>query len=193
MSFTLGGVSGVAFATFPVDWQLTDSYYVVAHMHYVLFGGTAFAIFAGLYYWFPKMTGRYLSERLGVVNCVLAFIGFHVTFMVQHVLGAWGMPRRVFTYPAVPGWPVLNLVSTTGAFVLAASVLVFLWNVGVSLRHGRLAGENPWNACTLEWATTSPPPPHNFDHLPAVHSRRPLWDLAHPDDPDGRREGARAV
>jgi heme/copper-type cytochrome/quinol oxidase subunit 1 len=187
VTFTLGGISGVAFATFPVDWQLTDSYYVVAHMHYVLFGGTAFAVFAGLYYWLPKMTGRRLSEALGVANFVLAFVGFHLTFMVQHVLGARGMPRRVFTYPAIPGWSTLNLISTIGAFVLGTSVVVFLWNVAASLRHGAAAGDNPWNAWTLEWATTSPPPPHNFDRVPAVRGRRPLWDLAHPDDPDWRR------
>jgi cytochrome c oxidase subunit I len=183
--FTIGGLSGIAFAAVPIDWQLTDSYFVVAHFHYVLFGGTALGVFAGVYYWFPKITGRMLSERIGRLHFWLTFIGFNLTFMIQHVLGMYGMPRRVFTYPPLPGWEAMNMISTVGAFVLAFAVLVFLVNVMVSLRSGEVAGDNPWNAWTLEWATTSPPPHENFPKgVPPVRGRRPLWDLAHPDRPD---------
>jgi len=179
-TFTIGGLSGVTFATVPIDWQVTDTYYVVAHMHYVLFGGTLFGVMAGLYYWFPKMSGRMLSERWGMVHFWLMFIGFHLTFLVQHVLGLSGMPRRVYTYPNEPGWAIMNLISTVGAFVIGISVVVLLGNILVSLREGERAGDNPWDAWTLEWATTSPPPEHNFDAVPPVHGRRPLWDLVHP-------------
>lgn len=178
IQFTIGGLSGVTFAVVPLDWQTTDTYYVVAHMHYVLFGGTFFAVMAGCYYWFPKMTGRLLSERLGKWHFWLTFVGFNMTFMVQHFLGLMGMPRRVYTYPDLPGWGLLNLISTVGAFILAGSVLVLIANVWVSLRRGRPAGDNPWDAWTLEWATTSPPPVRNFDRLPPVRSRRPLYDAA---------------
>ncbi|HTQ24490.1 MAG TPA: cytochrome c oxidase subunit I [Candidatus Binataceae bacterium] len=182
--FTIGGLSGIAFAVVPIDWQLTDSYFVVAHFHYVLFGGTAFALFAGIYYWFPKISGRMLDERWGQVNFWLTFIGFNLTFMIQHVLGMLGMPRRVFTYPALPGWEAMNMISTIGAFVLALSVLILMINIAVSLRSGKRAGDNPWDAWTLEWATTSPPPPENFTRVPPIRGRRPLWDLAHPDRTD---------
>jgi cytochrome c oxidase subunit I len=182
--FTIGGLSGIAFAVAPIDWQLTDSYFVVAHFHYVLFGGTALAVFAGVYYWFPKITGRMLDERWGKVNFWLTFIGFNLTFMIQHVLGMFGMPRRVFTYPPLPGWEAMNMISTIGAFVLAIAVLVLIFNIAISLRSGKIAGNNPWDAWTLEWATTSPPPPENFTHVPPVRGRRPLWDLAHPDRTD---------
>jgi cytochrome c oxidase subunit 1/cytochrome c oxidase subunit I+III len=192
VQFTLGGLSGITFAMVPIDWQVTDTYYVVAHFHYVLFGGTLFAIMAGVYYWFPKMSGRMLGEGLGKLNFWLLVIGFNLTFGIQHVLGIIGMPRRVYTYPDLPGWGVMNLWSTVGAFVMLAAFLVLLWNLVVSLRHGEVAGDNPWNAWTLEWATTSPPPHHNFDRVPPVRSRRPLWDLAHPDDPDWKREGGHA-
>jgi cytochrome c oxidase subunit I+III len=188
IQFTIGGLSGVTFAVAPIDWQVTDTYYLVAHFHYVLFGGSFFAVFAGVYYWFPKMTGRMLSERLGKLNFWLALIGFNGAFFVQHFLGIMGMPRRVYTYPNLPGWALLNFISTVGAFILGLSVLVLLWNIVVSLRNGQVAGDNPWNAWTLEWATTSPPPEHNFERVPPVNSRRPLWDLAHPrmpDPPDG--------
>ena len=185
LMFTIGGLSGIAFAVVPIDWQLTDSYFVVAHFHYVLFGGTAFALFAGVYYWFPKITGRMLDERWGKVHFWLTFIGFNLTFMIQHVLGMLGMPRRVFTYPPLPGWEAMNMLSTIGAFVLAFAVLVLMINVAISLRSGKIAGDNPWDAWTLEWATTSPPPAENFTHgVPPINGRRPLWDLAHPDRTD---------
>jgi cytochrome c oxidase subunit I len=187
--FTIGGITGVTFAVVPIDWQVTDTYYVVAHMHYVLFGGTLFAVFAGVYYWFPKFTGQLLSERWGKWHFWLTFIGFNLTFFVQHILGLIGMPRRVWTYPDRPWWGTLNLVSTLGAIILTVSVLVFTWNFIVSLRHGEPAGDNPWRAYTLEWATSSPPPPHNFDRLPPIRSRRPLWDVMHPENPDWRRTG----
>ena len=180
-TFTIGGLSGVTFATVPIDWQVTDTYYVVAHMHYVLFGGTLFAVMAGIYYWFPKMSGRMLSERWGSAHFWLMFIGFHMTFFIQHFLGLDGMPRRVYTYPDHPGWAIMNLISTIGVFVIGISVLVLLSNIVVSLRRGDLAGDNPWEAWTLEWATTSPPPEHNFDSVPPVRGARPLWDLAHPE------------
>ncbi|HVA77476.1 MAG TPA: cytochrome c oxidase subunit I [Candidatus Binataceae bacterium] len=184
--FTMGGLTGVSFAVAPIDWQLTDTYYLVAHFHYVLFGGTALAIFAGIYYWFPKMTGRMLNERIGRWHFWLTLIGFNLTFFLMHPLGMMGMPRRVFTYPDLPGWMILNMISTVGAFVLLASVLLFLWNIQMSLASGAAAGDNPWDAWTLEWATTSPPPPENFALVPPVHGRRPLWDLKHPDRADER-------
>jgi heme/copper-type cytochrome/quinol oxidase subunit 3 len=184
IQFTLGGLSGITFAVVPIDWQVTGTYYLVAHFHYVLFGGTFFAIFAGIYYWFPKMSGRMLSEWLGRLNFWTAMIGFNTTFFVQHFLGLMGMPRRVFTYPDLPGWGLLNFISTVGAFLLGVSVLILLWNIIFSLRRGRLAGDNPWQAWTLEWAATSPPPEHNFDRVPPIRNRRPLWDLAHPENHD---------
>lgn len=185
--FTIGGISGVTFAMVPIDWQMTDTYYVVAHFHYVLFGGTVFAIFAGVYYWFPKMSGKLLSEKWGKWHFWLMFIGFNLTFFVQHILGIMGMPRRVYTYPNLPGWGTMNLISTVGAFVLAFAVLVFIGNVLFSLWRSQPAGDNPWDAWTLEWATTSPPPVYNFERVPPVRSRRPLYDLAHPDNPDWKR------
>lgn len=184
VQFVVGGLSGVTFAVVPIDWQVTDTYYVVAHFHYVLFGGTAFGVMAAVYYWFPKMTGRLLNEGIGRLHFWLMVVGFNLTFFVQHFLGLLGMPRRVYTYPDLPHWAALNMVSTIGAFVLGASALVLLVNALRSLRVGKVAGDNPWNAWTLEWAAASPPPEHNFDALPPIHSRRPLWDLAHPEAPD---------
>jgi cytochrome c oxidase subunit I len=186
IEFTVGGISGVMFAAVPIDWALTDTYFVVAHFHYVLFGGTAFALMAGVYYWFPKMSGRMLNERWGKVHFWLTVIGFNTTFFVQHLAGLLGMPRRVFTYPDLPYLGTLNLISTVGAFLLGGSVVVMFVNLVLSARRGESAGENPWEAWSLEWATTSPPPEHNFDRVPPVRGRRPLWDLARPGAGEGK-------
>ena len=184
VDFTLGGLSGVGFAIVPIDWRLTDTYFVVAHIHYVFLGGTLTAGLAGAYYWFPKITGRMLSERIGKWNFWLFVIGFNGTFFVFHFLGLLGMPRRVFTYPDLPYLGSLNLFSTCSAFILGVAVFLFFINILYSLRKGDPAGDNPWNAWTLEWFTTSPVSLRNFDTIPLVRSRRPLWDLSHPENPD---------
>jgi cytochrome c oxidase subunit 1/cytochrome c oxidase subunit I+III len=181
VEFVIGGLSGITFAAAPIDWQMTDTYYVVAHFHYVAIGGTAFAVLGALHYWFPKMSGRMLSERLGKANFWLMVIGFNMTFFVQHFLGIMGMPRRVFTYPDLPGWAALNLVSTIGAVLMGLASLLLVINILVSLRSGKLAGDNPWEGWSLEWATTSPPPHDNFSEVPIITGRRPLWDLTHPE------------
>jgi cytochrome c oxidase subunit I len=178
IEFTIGGLSGITLAVAPIDWQVTDTYYLVAHFHYVIFGGTVFALFAGAYYWFPKMSGRFLDERLGTWNFWTMVIGFNLTFFVQHFLGIMGMPRRVFTYPDLPGWGTLNLVSTVGAFAMGASALLFVYNLARSLSRGERAPTNPWEAWSLEWAAASPPDPHNFESVPPVLGQRPLYDLA---------------
>jgi cytochrome c oxidase subunit I len=175
--FVVGGATGVMLAVFPVDWQLTDTYFVVAHMHYVLFGGSMFGILAGLYYWFPKMSGRMLSEGLGKLSFWLTVIGFNATFLPLHSAGLSGMPRRIAQYQAVEGVHGYNVVSTIGSFVLAAGLLVTVVNVLWSLRSGRLAGPDPWRANTLEWFTTSPPPEHNFDVVPVVRSAEPMKEI----------------
>jgi cytochrome c oxidase subunit 1/cytochrome c oxidase subunit I+III len=184
IEFTIGGLTGIAFSIVPIDWQLTDTYYVVAHLHYVFIGGTIFGLLAGLFYWFPKMTGKMLDEKLGRWFFWLFVIGFNGTFLVQHLLGILGMPRRVFTYPDLPWYGVLNMISTIGAFIMGGSVLLLLYIVFKSIRRGKDAGKDPWDGFTLEWLTTSPPQLKNFDEVPVVQGRRPLWDWKHPENPD---------
>ena len=166
--FLIGGINGAFSAAVPVDFALHDTYWVVAHLHYVLFGGSVFGLMAGFYYWFPKMTGRMLNETLGKIQFVLMFIGFNLTFFPMHELGLAGMPRRIADYSSAAGWNDLNLLATIGGFTIAASMLPFLWNIFISLRSGKPAGDDPWEGNTLEWATTSPPPAYNFDR-PAGH------------------------
>jgi heme/copper-type cytochrome/quinol oxidase subunit 3 len=179
--FTIGGLSGIMHASPPVDLQQTDSYFVVAHFHYVLFGGMVLGLFAGIYYWFPKVAGRLLDERLGLAHFWLMLVGFNVTFFPMHFLGLMGMPRRIYTYAPGLGWDFWNLVSTVGAVLQGVSLLVFLANVARSLRAGAPAGPDPWDGRTLEWALPSPPPPYNFAVLPAVLRRDALWLTKHPD------------
>jgi len=177
LDFTIGGLSGVAFAMPPADWLLTDTYFVVAHIHYVFLGGTMFSVFAGAYYWYPKITGHRLSEKLGKAHFWLFFCGFQLTFMLQHVLGVLGMPRRVYTYPShLPGYGILNLLSTMGAFLMGFGMLVFMYNLYTSLKRGELAGKDPWGGTTLEWWADSPPKPKNFETLPEVTGREPVLD-----------------
>ncbi|MCB0497146.1 MAG: cytochrome c oxidase subunit I [Cyclobacteriaceae bacterium] len=186
IDFTIGGLSGVSFAIVPIDWQLTDTYYLVAHLHYVFVGGVIFSIFAGLYYWFPKMSGRMLSAKLGKWHFWLFVIGFNLTFLIQHILGIIGMPRRIYTYPDLPNWELMNVLSSIGAVFMFAGMVILFWNLYTTLKKPRSAPEDPWDAWTLEWHTPSPPDLKNFGEIPRVYSRRPLWDLKHPDKPDKR-------
>ncbi len=176
--FVIGGLTGIFLAAYPVDWQVQDTFFVVAHFHYTLFGGSIFAIFAGIYFWWPKMFGKRLDERLGKVSFWLLFAGFNLTFMPQHFLGLLGMVRRIYTYDHGGLWEVYNLISTSGSGIMALGVLVFVWNVIVTTRTGARVGNDPWVADTLEWYTTSPPPEDNFPTgVPYVTSARPLRDL----------------
>src|SRR3954464_6698909 len=177
--FLIGGIKRPFSASVPVDFALHDTYWVVAHLHYVLFGGSVFGVMGGFYYWFPKMTGRMMNETIGKVQFVLMFIGFNLTFFPMHELGLAGMPRRIADYASNAGWNDLNLLATIGGSTIAPSILPLLWNVFASLRGGEIAGDDPWEANTLEWATSSPPPPYNFDRLPEIRSERPLFDLRH--------------
>ncbi len=174
--FVLGGITGVMVASVPFDLQAHDSYFVVAHLHYVLIGGVAFPIFAGVYHWLPKYTGKLLNERLGKWNFWLLFIGVNVTFFPMHIVGLMGMPRRIYTYPEGLGWETYNLISTIGVFIIVAGIAVFIWNLAYSLRRGEVAGNNPWGGDTLEWAVSSPPLQHSWSVPPIVESRHPLWD-----------------
>jgi cytochrome c oxidase subunit 1 len=193
--FLIGGIDGVFLAAPPVDFALHDTYWVVAHIHYVLFGGSVFAVYAGLYYWWPKFTGRKLHEGLGKLHFWLQMIGFNLTFFPMHVLGLLGMPRRISDYIAFPDWTGVNQLQSLGAMLIAVSTAPFLANVWITMRRKDRDPENPWGANTLEWYTTSPPPAHNFDSLPEIHSERPLFDAQHADEltvePDATTTGAR--
>src|SRR5437870_4334734 len=186
--FLIAGLTGVMLGVAPFNWQLTDSYFVVAHFHYTLVGGFLFMMFGAIYYWYPKATGRMLSKNLGLWHFWLFLIGFHLTFDPQHIAGILGMPRRIYTYDPGRGWEIYNMISSIGALFQAAGVCCFVVNLLSSLKHGALAGNDPWDAWTLEWSTSSPPPEYNFETLPEVRSRRPLWDLKHPEDPDWKYE-----
>ncbi|MFL5800840.1 MAG: cytochrome c oxidase subunit I [Roseiflexaceae bacterium] len=191
--FIIGGISGITLGSPPIDLQQTDTYYVVAHIHYVLFGGSIFGLFAGAYYWFPKITGRMLNDNLGKLHFWLMLIAFNITFFPMHILGTEGMPRRYYTYEAGMGWDLWNLIETIGAFAMAVSILLFIINMLSSLRRGPLAPADPWDAATLEWAVPSPPLAHNFDRIPVVHSRRPLWDTKYPDQEVAHTPGSHGM
>jgi len=186
--FLIGGLDGIHLAVVPVDWQLTDSYYVIGHIHYVLFGGAIFGLFSGIYYWFEKMTGRSLGEGLGKWQFWLMFIGMNLVFMPMHILGLEGMPRRIYTYATGRGWEIWNYVETIGALIIAVSILIFTVNFFVSIFKPATNKEDPWDGTTLEWTISSPPPNYNFAEIPTVRSRRPLWDHKHPDLADWKMD-----
>jgi len=186
--FLIAGLTGVMLAAAPFDWQLSGSYFVIAHFHYVIVGGILFALFGAFYYWFPKMSGKMYDEKLGHWHFWLFLIGFHLTFDFMHIPGLLGMPRRIYTYEPGRGWDIWNLIVSSGVVFQAAGILIFVLNLAWSYFKGRAAGNDPWDAWTLEWSTTSPPPDYNFATIPVVRSRRPLWDLKHPEDPDWKYE-----
>jgi cytochrome c oxidase subunit I len=186
--FLIAGLTGVMLGAAPFDWQLANSYFVVAHFHYVIVGGILFALFGAFYYWFPKMTGRMYNEALGKLHFWIFVIGFHLTFDFMHIPGLLGMPRRIYTYEPGRGWDVWNLIVTIGVFFQALGTLIFVANLLWSLFKGEKAGNDPWDAWTLEWSTSSPPKDYNFAVIPEVKSRRPLWDIKHPEDPDWKYE-----
>jgi len=188
LQFLVAGLTGIMLSVAPFDWQLHDSYFVVGHFHFTLVAGLLFGIFAGLYYWFPKATGRMMNEKLGKLHFWLFVLGVNVTFIPMHFLGFLGMPRRIYTYAPNRGWEGLNLVTSIGVAIQAVAIAIFVYNVLHSALKGVRAGDDPWDAWTLEWATSSPPPEYNFEKVPVVRSGRPLWDLKHPDDPDWRFE-----
>jgi cytochrome c oxidase subunit 1 len=188
IQFLCAGLTGIMLSVAPFDWQVHNSYFVIAHFHYVLVGAILFCFFAGFYYWYPKMTGKMLDERLGKWHFWLFVLGFHMTFDFMHFVGLEGMPRSIYTYEADRGWGTLNTVVSCGAVIQAIAVLLFVYNLVHSYYKGADAGPDPWDAWTLEWTTTSPPPSYNFADDPVVGSRRPLWDLKHPDDTDARYE-----
>ena len=192
-NFVLGGLTGVMVASVPIDTQVHDTYFVVAHFHYVLIGGAVFPLLGGIYYWFPKFYGRLLDERMGRWNFWLAMVGFNLTFFPMHILGLMGMPRRVFTYPAEMGWGPMNLASTIGAFLFAGSFVLLAWNIVRSLKRGPIAGPDPWQAGTLEWATASPPPSYNFAFIPVVTDIEPLWATPQPAVATGLRTDRREL
>jgi cytochrome c oxidase subunit I len=186
--FLVAGLTGIMLGTAPFNWQLSASYFVVAHFHYVIVGAIVFAVFAAFYYWFPKMTGRMYDETLGKLHFWLFVIGFHLTFDFMHVPGLLGMPRRIYTYEPGRGWEIWNLIVTIGVFFQGVAILIFVGNLVYSAWKGKLAGNDPWDAWTLEWSASSPPPDYNFAWIPVVRSRRPLWDIKHPEDPDWKYE-----
>jgi cytochrome c oxidase subunit I len=186
--FLVAGLTGIMLGAAPFDWQLSNSYFVVAHFHYVIVGGILFTIFGAFYYWFPKMSGKMCNETLGKLHFWLFFIGFHLTFDFMHIPGMLGMPRRIYTYEPGRGWDVWNLIVTIGVFLQALGTVIFVTNLLWSYFNGKAAGSDPWDAWTLEWSTLSPPPAYNFASIPVVKSRRPLWDLKHPNDPDWKYE-----
>ncbi|MCU1240064.1 MAG: Cytochrome-c oxidase [Candidatus Acidoferrum typicum] len=186
--FLIAGLTGVMLGTAPFNWQLGNSYFVIAHFHYVIVGGIMFCLFGAFYYWFPKVTGRMLNETLGKLHFWLFFIGFHLTFDTMHIPGVLGMPRRIYTYEPGRGWDTWNLIIGIGAFIQGLAILIFVANLVFSYFRGSKAGNDPWDAWTLEWSVSSPPPSYNFASIPTVSSRRPLWDRKHPEDPDNRYE-----
>ncbi len=188
VQFLIAGLTGVMLGVAPFDWQLNDSYFVVAHFHYVIVGAIIYGIFAGTYYWYPKAFGRMMDHKIGLWHFWLFTLGFHLTFDPQHFSGILGMPRRIYTYQPGRGWEIWNLISTIGALIQGVASLIFVFNLFWSYWKGKKAGDDPWDAWTLEWATTSPPPDYNFEYIPEVRSRRPLWDLKHPEDPDWKFE-----
>jgi cytochrome c oxidase subunit 1 len=181
LNFLIGGVTGVMVASAPLDYQFADSYFLISHFHYTMMGGSVFGIFASIYFWFPKMTGRMLREKVGHVVFALLFAGFNLTFWPQFVLGMRGMQRRIVDYPSGIGFDTPNLVSSLGFVVMSVAVLLFLYDWWWSRRHGTLAGDDPWGGFSLEWATSSPPPEHNFLRLPRIRSERPAFDAKHPE------------
>ncbi len=188
LQFLAAGLTGIMLAVSPFDWQLHDSYFVVAHFHYTLVGGLIYGLFAGMYYWFPKVSGKLMDEKLGRLHFWMLTIGFNLTFIPLHFLGFLGMPRRIYTYAPGRGWELYNLIGSVGAIVQALAISVFVYNVLKSAIAGEPAGDDPWDGWTLEWSTTSPPPEYNFEKLPVVRSSRPIWDLKHPEDPDWKFE-----